>query len=433
MDLRRRLVGYLGALLLGLFLMTVVINLYSLRDDVTAEVAASEQLARVLQDGAGLSPAEAAVRLRAILASGPLRHITISVAGAPSVPGEQTSASARLAALLGFEAGGGQLIRLGGQTLRIAPNPASEIEERLGDTVRLWITLLFFSATTLLVAWWSADRALAPVRALEAGLQRLTRGEPDAALPAFALREFARVAGAIDQLAAALAAAQQAQRKLSQQLIRVQEDERRTLSMEMHDELGQTLTAISVTATYLERHAGQLDTARVLECARDLRRDVRSSGEQLRAMLKRLQPHCVDAAGLASALRELLASWQARATDITFTLALPATLPPLGKEAVLALYRVAQEALTNVVRHSGARHCVLTIEADAGMLTLHIADDGCGLPAAGAPRGCGLLGMEQRLHMVGGRLAIEPGPGPGLHLRASLPLSDNLNTPQEYP
>lgn len=438
MDLRRRLVGYLGALLLGLFLMTVLINLYSLRDDVTAEVAASEQLARVLQDGgrvgAGLPPAEAAARLRAILASGPLRHITISVAEAPPAPapGDKVSAGARLAALLGFDAGGGQLIRLGEQTLRIAPNPASEIEERLGDTVRLWITLLFFSGTTLLVAWWSADRALAPVRALEAGLQRLARGEPDAALPAFALREFARVAGAIDQLAAALAAAQQAQRQLSHQLIRVQEDERRTLSMEMHDELGQTLTAISVTATYLERHAGQLDAARVTECARELRRDVRSSGEQLRAMLKRLRPHCVDAAGLASALRELLASWQQRATDIAFTLALPATLPPLGKDAALALYRVTQEALTNVVRHSGARHCVITIEADAGALTLHIADDGRGLPAAGAPRGCGLLGMEERLHMVGGSLGVEPGPGPGLHLRASLPLTDNPGTPREY-
>jgi two-component system sensor histidine kinase UhpB len=71
------------------------------------------------------------------------------------------------------------MLRLGEQTLRIAPNPASEIEERLGDTVRLCITLLLFSGATLLVAWWSADRALTPVRELEDGLHRLTQGESE--------------------------------------------------------------------------------------------------------------------------------------------------------------------------------------------------------------------------------------------------------------
>lgn len=432
MDLRRRLVGYLGALLLALLLATALINLYSLRDDVTTEVMASEQLARVLLDtgriGPDLTPVEAVSRLKTILSGGPLRHITISIGTAPA-PENRTSASVKLASMLGLDAtsSAGQLIRLGEQTLRIAPNPASEIEERLGDTVRLWITLLLFSGATLLVAWWSADRALAPVRALEAGLQRLARGEPDAAMPGFALREFARVAGAIDQLAAALAASRQAQHRLSHQLIRVQEDERAALAMELHDEMGQTLTAISVTATYLDRHAERLDAARIAECAQDVRRDVRSGGEQLRAMLKRLRPHCLDAPGLASALRELVASWQQRAADITFALEIPSALPPLGKDAGLALYRVVQEALTNVVRHSAARHCRVRIEAGAGVLRLGIEDDGVGLPAGGAPRGCGLLGMEERLRMVSGRLEIGPGPASGLRLQISLPLTE----PQE--
>lgn len=87
LDLRRRLVGYLGAMLLGLLLVTVLINLYSLRNDVTAEVIASEQLVRVLLDTdrieRDLPPAEAAIRLEAILNSGPLRHLTISIGAAP--------------------------------------------------------------------------------------------------------------------------------------------------------------------------------------------------------------------------------------------------------------------------------------------------------------------------------------------------------------
>ena len=428
MDLRRRLVGYLGAMLLGLLLVTVLINLYSLRNDVTAEVVASEQLVRVLLDAGRiepeLPPAEAAARLDAILNSGPLRHLTVSIGAAP--PAERSaSVTSWLAAILGVEpaSGAGQLIRLGDQTLRIAPNPNSEIEEGLEDIVRLCITLLLFSGATLLVARWSADRALAPFRELEAGLQRMARGETDAALPAFALREFRQVAGAIDKLASALSTSQEAQRQLSRQLIRVQEDERRALARELHDEMGQTLTAIGVTAAYLERNAEQLDATHIVECAQDLRRDVRTSGVQLRDMLKRLRPHGLDALGLASAMRELLAGWQQRASGISFQLDMPAKLPPLDEDTGLVLYRVVQEALTNVVRHSGATQCRVKIEAEVGMLRLLVEDDGCGLAPDGPPRGGGLLGIEERLHMVDGSLELGPGPANGLQLRISLPLT----------
>jgi two-component system sensor histidine kinase UhpB len=427
MDLRRRLVTCLGALLLGLLMMVVLITLQSLRDDVNAEVRASEQLALALLDigriGADLPPAEAASRLRQILARSAVRHLSLSVGTALAPPADQ-GLDGRLAALLGLDAAhqGGQLVRVGDQSLRIAPNPASEIEERLGDTVRIWSTLLFFSGATLLVAWWSADRALAPVRALEAGLHRLANGEADAKLPAFSLREFARVAEAINHLAARLASSQQAQRRLSHQLIRVQEDERRTLAMELHDEMGQTLTAISVTATYLERNAERLDAASVTECAQHLRRDVRTSGEQLRAMLRQLRPHCLDGPGLAISLRDLLAGWQQREAGIAFTLSKPAELPALAHEAGLVLYRVVQEALTNVVRHSAARHCRVLIAAADGMLTLRIEDDGRGLPADKVARGCGLLGMAERVHMVGGRFDIVAAPAAGVHLQVRLPL-----------
>lgn len=426
MDLRRRLVGYLGTLLLGLLLMTVLINLYSLRHDVTAEVAASEQLVRVLLEAGRIEPdlpaAESTRRVQAILDSSPLRHLSVNLGEAPVA--EHSTFAHRLTHLLRVEPARNddQLLRLGEQILRIAPNPVSEIEERLGDTVRLCITLLFFSGATLLVAWWSADRALTPVRELEIGLQRLTQGERDAALPAFALREFTQVAGAINHLAEALSTSREAQRQLSRQLIQVQEDERRTLARELHDDMGQTLTAISVTAAYLERNAEKLEARRIAECAQDLRRDVRTSGEQLRAMLQHLRPYGLDAQGVASALRELVASWQQRASGIRFRLEMPNGLPPLADEIGLVLYRVVQEALTNVVRHSGAQHCQVTIEAEDGVLNAEIVDDGCGLPLAGPSRRGGLLGIEERLTMVGGSLAFETRQAQGVHLWITLPM-----------
>ena len=423
MDLRRQLVAWLGALLAGLVLVTVAINLASLRDDVGAEVRASERLALALLEaghiGAATSAQEAADLLESIVDRNALRHIAISVDG-QDAPAASASVGARVARWLDLAPGPGHAVRVGGHVLRIAPNPASEIDERLADIVQLWSTLLFFSGATLLVAWYAADRALRPVRALEAGLQRLADGAVDAGLPPFALREFARVAAAIDHLAGVLNAAEQGQRRLAHQLMRVQEEERRTLAMELHDEVGQTLTAISLTAAYLGRHATELDGARIDECARDLRRDIRACSSQLRAMLSRLRPHSLEGPGLASALRDLLRNWQQRAAGMTFSVSLPAQLPALGKEESLVLYRVVQEALTNVVRHSRASRCLVEVAVDAAGLVARIEDDGQGLPA-GSHAGCGLTGMAERLRMVGGQLHIENNPGGGVHVVARLP------------
>lgn len=429
MDLRRRLVGYLGALLAGLFLMALLVNLYSLHSDINAEVAASERLAKILLDVSNLdhqqAPEEAVSRLRALIDAAQLRHLRLSVEE-PDGPAPADTTLVQLTDMLGITTLPSPVkqVKLGQQTLYIAPNPGSEIEERLGDTVRLCITLLLFSGATLLVAWWSADRALAPVRELEAGLQRLAHGEPDAGLPPFDLREFKQVAGAIDQLASALKTSRAAQKQLARQLIQVQEEERRTLARELHDETGQTLTAIGVTAAFLERNAGTLDSQRIVECAQELRRDVRTNGEQLRVMLKRLRPHGMDAEGVAGALRELIASWQQRDVGIDFRLEIPARLPAMREEQALVLYRVVQEALTNAVRHSEARQCIVRIHAENGNLHLQIDDDGKGLPSTGETRRGGLLGIEERLEMVQGRLELQTGQPTGLQLRAVLPLNE---------
>lgn len=413
MDLRRRLLGWLGLLLGGLLAMTLIVQLHSLRADIGAEVAASSRLVEVLLAADGAAP-----DLPQRLAEADLRHLSIRSVDTPAGP-EAPPLLARLG--LVPESGAGHEIRVGAHRLIIAPNPASEIEERLGDTVRLLITLLLYSGATLLAVWWAADRALSPVRALEDGLHRLARGESDPALPSFALREFRRVAGAIERLAAALGEARAAQRALARQLIAVQEEERRALARDLHDEMGQTLTAINATAAHLERHAARLDATAVAECAADLRRDIRRSGEQLRAMLKTLRPHGLDASGLAAMLRELLDSWRNRETGIEFAVELPAHWPAVDETAALTLYRILQEALTNVVRHSGARHCTVRIAADTGCLRLSIEDDGDGLPQTGPARRGGLLGMAERLEMAGGRLQLDSLPGRGLRLSAELP------------
>jgi len=420
MDLRRRLVGSLSLLLAALLAVTALVQLYSLRTDVEAEVQASSHLVRVLLAAGSMAP-DGGPALQPLLAQAGLRHLSIRTEGQAARKEPDT-----LPRWLGLErlipVQPEQQIRIGQQTLYIAPYPRSEISERLADTVRLWSTLLFFSGTTLLVAWWSADRALRPVRELEASLHRLARGEPDPALPSFALREFGRVARAIDYLAKALEAARAAQQALARQLMTVQEDEKRTLARELHDEMGQTLTALNVTAAHLERHAAGMAPAEVAECAADLRRELRTGSGQLRGMLKNLRPHGLSAHGLQQALVDLLQGWRSRQTSISFELALPPALPQVDEQLALVIYRVVQEALTNVVRHSGACSCTVQLQASATMLLLDVMDDGCGLPSDLQWQG-GLLGMRERIGMVDGQLRVWHAPAGGLHLHAQFPLS----------
>jgi two-component system, NarL family, sensor histidine kinase UhpB len=414
MDLRRRLIASVGLLLGCLLAVTAAIQLVSLRSDIEAEVDASAQLVNIL-----LAAGNGAPGLDERLVHARLRHLSIRTAGQPAGVHAPHPLLARLG--LAPAARPEQEIRVGGRVLYIAPNPHSEIGERLQDTVWIWNTLLFFFGTTLLVTWWCADCALAPVRELEASLHRLARGEPDPALPAFALREFGRVARAIEHLAGALAEARAAQRGLAHRLITVQEDERRSLARELHDDMGQTLAALNATAAYLARNAARLTGAVVAECAADLRRDLRSCSEHLRAMLRTLRPHGLHASGLAPTLRELVQGWQGRHTEIAFDLDLPDALPAIGDAMALAVYRVVQEAVTNVVRHSGARRCAIRLAIGADILLLEVADDGRGLPAGVRSHG-GLLGMRERVAMVGGRLDTLQDASGGLRLRAVFPL-----------
>ncbi len=409
MDLRRRLLGWLSLLLGGLLIGALLVQWQSLKSDIDAEIAASSRLVDVLLQTAPL-PASAAG----------LRHLRIDL----TAEGAKGEAAGDWLAWLGLahEEPAAQALNLGGRTVYIAPNPHSEIEERLEDTVRLLTTLLLYSAATLLAAWWATDRALRPVRALEQGLQRLADGENDPALPEFSLREYSRVADAIRHLGESLASARAAQQALARQLIDVQENERRALSRELHDDMGQTLTALNATAAYLERNAASLSPSTLAECGADLRRDIRSLGRQLRHILKSLRPHGLDASGLHHALNELLDSWRKRDTGIEFVAELPQHPENIDETQALTLYRIVQEALTNVIRHSGARHCYLRLFTVNQQIRLEIRDDGSGIAGAPSARG-GLLGMQERVAMAGGHFTVSNASTGGLLLCASLPLA----------
>ena len=217
-------------------------------------------------------------------------------------------------------------------------------------------------------------------------------------------------------------------RRLSQQLVRAQEDERRNLSRELHDEVGQTLTALRVELGNLEKlRAGSPETfAEHLEDAKRLAADTLGS---VRNLAMGLRPAMLDDLGLGPALE-----WQAREfsrhTGVPVEVLLEGVPPNLPEAHRTCLYRVVQEALTNCARHADARRIRVMLHADSGRLGLTVEDDGRGLPEAvlrdggAAGGGLGLVGIEERVHELGGAVALHSQPGKGTLLKVSIPLPE---------
>jgi two-component system, NarL family, sensor histidine kinase UhpB len=194
-----------------------------------------------------------------------------------------------------------------------------------------------------------------------------------------------------------------------------QEAERRRVAAELHDEIGQTLTAIMLD---MERAIADApaDQRAPLVRARDVAAQLL---EDVRRLAQSLRPVVLDELGLVPALTNLCDRMSAR-TGVDIELARNGELPALGPDVQLVIYRVAQESLTNVVRHAGAGRAEVRLSARAGRVELRVIDDGAGI-AAGRRDGNGIRGMRERAVLVGGRLAVGPGPAGGTEVSLGIP------------
>jgi len=148
---------------------------------------------------------------------------------------------------------------------------------------------------------------------------------------------------------------------------------------------------------------------------------VRQALEEVRRIARELRPEMLEQLGLVSALTELSRRF-AESSGIRVERSFATELPPLSGEAELAVYRVAQESLTNVARHAGATHVYLALEPGVGSVVLSVCDDGRGISEAAATNGHGgLRGMRERALLVGGALAVKPGRTGGVEVRLEVP------------
>jgi signal transduction histidine kinase len=223
-----------------------------------------------------------------------------------------------------------------------------------------------------------------------------------------------------------LAALLREHRDLAQEYVQFQEAERKALARELHDELGQYLNAIKTDAVFIQTKApsqesslGRTATAIVTHC--DHLQAI------VRGLIGRLRPVGLDVLGLRAALEHLLDDAQRRAAECRISISLADELDDLDEEISLTIYRLVQEGLTNVARHSQASALEVSVarstatSRDGDVVEIELSDDGRGTDLTNKTLGLGLRGMRERVEMLQGELHIASAPGGGFNIRARIP------------
>jgi two-component system, NarL family, sensor histidine kinase UhpB len=315
----------------------------------------------------------------------------------------------------------------GGPAVVLSAEPHDEVAEVWDDMVDLALVALALSAAMTAALAAAVDRALRPLTDFERGLNRLAAGD-------YAFRpgiggppELARLGARIADLADALAAAQRENRRLGARLVAAQDDERRQLARDLHDELGATLFGMKVDAG---RIAGQsADRPDIADCARRVLAAADHLNQLGRSVMTRLRPPLLDQLTLSEALTELVDCGRRRQPELRWRLDLQGPLDELPDSAALTVYRLVQEGLTNARRHGEPQEIAVSVAVDpaagiatpsAGIATVQVSDDGRGL-APDAAAGSGLAGLTERVQVLGGALEIAAGADGGAVLTAVLP------------
>ena len=263
-------------------------------------------------------------------------------------------------------------------------------------------------------------RALSPLNDLRAQMSQVDLRDPQRRLSSS--ETYGPILTAfIDTFNAMIDRLAEERRSGARAALSAQERERLRIGRALHDEAGQTLTAITLE---IERAAADGPPAQ-REHMTALAAQLHASLDEIRRISRDLRPEALDDLGLVNALIALT-SRAGRQGEVRIERRLSPELPPLSTELELVIYRVAQEALTNVLRHAEASRCVVVLEADDGAVELRVRDNGVGMPSRMSEDTIGLEGMRERALLGNGTLTIQSRPGQGTDVTLRLPVERTI-------
>lgn len=294
----------------------------------------------------------------------------------------------------------------------------------VGQDPRLWLLLLASLGLSLAVNTLLVMIALRPLKELEKTARSVWQGELDVRVPASLVADagIQRVSSTLNILLDGLVADRLKLRTLANQIIRTGDKERATIARELHDSTAQSLAALLLELSVL---AGENAEPRLDARIARIRTIVSDVLDEVRLVAHTVHPRVLDDLGLTAAL-QLLARETLERSDVMVTFAGPASLRSIDAASASTLYRVAQEAVGNAIRHARATRVSIGIAQRNGAVELEVSDDGIGFDTRDVERrrpGMGLFTMRERAALVGGRLTLQSLPGAGTRVLVAVPVT----------
>ncbi|HML28155.1 MAG TPA: histidine kinase [Hyphomicrobium sp.] len=315
-----------------------------------------------------------------------------------------------------------------GRSLILKGDPDDEIAEKWEQLSAFATVALLASLLIMAAFYFVLGRILNPLTALANGLVALEAGKRSQRLDIPKVSEVADIAVKFNSLATSLDQARTENGELYRQIQSVQEDERREIARELHDEAGPCLFGITANAESINSLANSLPAGSA-ESIRKRTDEILSIASRLKAMnralLKRLHPVSVGKVPLSALLQDLVYDFERRHPNVRIGFSVAPFLRAYGERIDLTVYRSTQEALTNAIRHGCATHIVIELREENGedpIIALRISDDGTGLKPD-TQAGFGLSAMKERVLAAGGSLVIEGHEPHGTTLSVKIPLS----------
>tara|TARA_B100000953_G_scaffold16006_1_gene14054 strand:- start:4891 stop:6225 length:1335 start_codon:yes stop_codon:yes gene_type:complete len=309
----------------------------------------------------------------------------------------------------------------------IKPDPLDEIHESWIETRNILIFLSVFIVLANFLIYVLIGLYLSPIEKILEGLSDIKEGNYKLELPHFPLPELDRISAQFNHMAKVLFETSERNQFLRHRLLEIQEEERRVLSQELHDELGQTITAIKAVAvsisnkTTLEKRFINSSVKTIVDYSDHIYQVAKN-------MMHRLRPSVLDEFGLIKALQNMMDEWNDNQDEIFCDFSFSNIPDNLSESLKISLYRIIQESLTNTLKYSKASRITVrakkTEHNNIEKIDLEIYDDGIGLDIDDVKLGFGLLGMKERVEMHNGKFEFFSKPGNGFNIHILIPIEN---------
>ena len=306
-----------------------------------------------------------------------------------------------------------------GQPVQVRVDLSDEIEDVWDNATQTAISLIGSWLLLNIVVYLMLGRWLRPIDQTIAGLQDLERGDYAHHIPPTGLPELDQINDKINELTDVLGASKQENERLQAEAISNQENERQRLARELHDSLGQSVSAIKAMAVSIGLRCRQ-SMPEIADSAQHIERTSELAYGTVRNMIAWLRPAALDELGLAMALQQMVDDWNVHHEQTFCRLRVQCSLEGLDDEQSINIYRIVQESLTNVAKHADARDVYIDIHGEQ-VLTLAIVDNGKGFDPDKIRRGMGLWNIQDRVNLLQGKLQTVASPGNGVSLYIEFP------------